>query len=81
MALPQSALHWSSNHVKEWLTQNGFGHYAHLFCDIHKINGPALLMLTEEDLKNPLNIEVNNEKKCFNVFVYCKRSVTPPSEV
>jgi len=60
MALPQSALHWSSNHVKEWLTQNGFGHYAHLFCDIHKINGPALLMLTEEDLKNPLNIEVNN---------------------
>ena len=57
-ALPPSALHWTCNHVKEWLSQNGFGHYAHLFC-LHKINGPALLMLTEEDLKNPLNIEVN----------------------
>lgn len=60
MALPISATEWTETHVKQWLIQCGFGSYAHLLCDIHKINGTALLMLTEKDLRSPpLSIEVN----------------------
>ena len=59
MALPSSATEWTESHVKQWLTQCGFGSYAHLMCDIHKINGTALLMLSEKDLRSPpLSIEV-----------------------
>lgn len=58
--------------MKEWLVKNGFSKYSHLICDIHRINGTALLMLTEEDLKNPpLRIEVGTptqiilSNRCF----------------
>lgn len=66
MALPASATDWNESHVKQWLTQCGFGTYAHLLCDIHKINGTALLMLSEKDLRSPpLNIEVTKRQTVF----------------
>lgn len=57
--LPASLLDWEIKHVKEWLILQEFTQYCHLLCDIHRIDGPALLMLTEDDLKKPpLNIQV-----------------------
>lgn len=59
MSLPALVVRWKPAHVREWLGQVGFAHYAHLFCDVHKINGTALLLLTEDDLRSPpLKIEV-----------------------
>lgn len=66
MPLNGSVTKWTSNEVKEWLIKNGFNNYSHLLCDVHKINGTSLLMLTEEDLKNPpLKIEVRFWKTNF----------------
>lgn len=62
--LPSSPVKWKPAHVREWLNQCGFGNYAHLLCDVHKINGTALLLLQEDDLRNPpLKIEVLGDIK------------------
>jgi len=47
------ALSWSTSDVRRWLTEVGLAKYAKQLCDHHKIDGPALLMLQEEDLKRP----------------------------
>lgn len=71
MALPPSPVKWKPSHVREWLSHCGFGQYAHLLCDIHKIDGTALLLLTEDDLKNPpLKIEVPTNDKLFMIYIY-----------
>lgn len=44
---------WSCKQVGNWLKEIGFEKYKKLFCDEHKINGEALLTLTENDLKQP----------------------------
>jgi len=57
MAMPSSChspvLSWSINDVKRWLTELGLAKYAKQLCDQHRIDGAALLMLQEEDLKQP----------------------------
>ena len=47
------AKHWSTDKVAEWLRQNGFGKYEDLFCKEHEIDGEVLLLLNENDLRNP----------------------------
>lgn len=44
---------WNCKQVGNWLKDNGFDKYKKLFCDEHKINGEALMTLTENDLKQP----------------------------
>lgn len=44
---------WNCKQVGQWLKENGFEKYKKLLCDEHKINGEALLVLTENDLKQP----------------------------
>ena len=44
---------WNISQVGLWLKENGFGSYVDLFCKKHKIDGRALLTLTEQDLKEP----------------------------
>ncbi|XP_059477530.1 sphingomyelin synthase-related protein 1-like isoform X2 [Neocloeon triangulifer] len=52
--LPSAVLKWSSDHVKNWLHDCGHSDYViSLLCDEHKIDGKALLTLTENDLKSP----------------------------
>jgi hypothetical protein len=73
MALPSSPIDWNESHVREWLTEVGFGSYAHVLCDVHKINGTALLMLSEKDLKSPpINMEVcfENELVVYNCPIF-----------
>jgi len=51
MALPAFSTHWTTEDVEAWLKDNGFGHFKDLFCKKNSIDGAALLMLTEADLK------------------------------
>jgi len=48
-----SVLKWTPSDVRNWLVQLGMDRYAKLFCDQHKVDGLALLMLQEEDFKQP----------------------------
>lgn len=44
---------WTCEDVADWLTQQGFGVYSDMLCRQHRIDGPALLFLSEDDLKQP----------------------------
>lgn len=44
---------WTTSDVAEWMEQNNFHSYIKLFTVEHGIDGKALMMLTEDDLRNP----------------------------
>ena len=44
---------WTCENVADWLAQQGFGDYSDMLCSQHRIDGPALLTLSEDDLKQP----------------------------
>ena len=44
---------WTCTDVGLWLKSNGFDDYVDLFSNEHKIDGKALLVLNEDDLRNP----------------------------
>ena len=44
---------WTCENVANWLTEQGFGDYSDMLCQQHRIDGPALLTLSEDDLKQP----------------------------
>lgn len=44
---------WSCADVADWLNEEGFGNYADVLCNQHKIDGQTLLVLSEDDLKQP----------------------------
>jgi hypothetical protein len=45
---------WAIPDVEKWLKKNGFPTYVHLLCKTHRIDGKALLLLTEADLKQEI---------------------------
>ena len=49
---------WKSSDVAVWLDKIGFQVYVDLFCEQHRIDGKALLTLSEQDLRMP-PLEVN----------------------
>ena len=44
---------WTCKDVGLWLKENGFDDYVDLFSSDHKVDGKALLVLNEDDLRNP----------------------------
>lgn len=44
---------WSCKDVGLWLKRNGFDEYMDLFSDEHRIDGKVLLVLSEDDMRNP----------------------------
>lgn len=57
-------LQWTIKDTAFWLKKNGFGDYVHLLTEIHKIDGKALMLLTEKDLRiPPLEIPVLGDLK------------------
>lgn len=59
-----SVLHWTIGDVRNWLTELGMARYVKVFCEQHKIDGPALLMIQEQDLRQqPLQLEVLGDIK------------------
>ncbi|XP_076348916.1 sphingomyelin synthase related [Tachypleus tridentatus] len=61
---------WNVRQVAEWLDKNGFEAYIPLFCDKHKIDGKALLVMTELDLKQPpLELQVLGDIKRLSIAI------------
>eukprot|EP00092_Neocalanus_flemingeri_P100210 GFUD01127975.1.p1 GENE.GFUD01127975.1~~GFUD01127975.1.p1 ORF type:complete len:471 (-),score=133.53 GFUD01127975.1:170-1582(-) len=61
---PSPVLTWTTSEVRSWLTQLGMARYARLLCDQHRVDGPALLMLQEEDFRQPpLRLDVLGDIK------------------
>lgn len=61
---------WTTEDVRRWLDDKKLGRYAPLFCDEHKIDGRALLMLSEHDLKNPpLQLQILGDIKRLVYFL------------
>lgn len=51
---------WTESDVGDWLQLNNHEKYVHLLCNVHGVDGKALLLLTEPDFKNPpLNIQAS----------------------
>lgn len=54
------AINWSPQDVSIWLEKKGHGKYSKLLTEDHCIDGRALLLINETDLKtSPINITVS----------------------
>jgi hypothetical protein len=62
-----SVLDWTVDDVAIWLRENGHEQYISLLCENHHIDGKALLLMTETDIRtDPLNIKVDlNDFLCY----------------
>lgn len=61
-----SVVNWSPREVSIWLEKKGHSKYSRLLTEDHCIDGRALLLINEADLKcPPININV-----CFLCHVY-----------
>ncbi|XP_050541009.1 sphingomyelin synthase-related protein 1-like isoform X2 [Daktulosphaira vitifoliae] len=59
-----SVINWTSQAVSHWLHKKGHGKYSHLLTEEHCIDGRALLLINETDLKSPpLSIKVLGDIK------------------
>lgn len=70
-----SPISWTGNHVKQWLNANNHSKFNFLLCDQHAIDGKALLLLTESDLKSSsLGIQVLVVLVCAGILMntYCR---------
>lgn len=55
---------WTTKHVAKWLREEGFCDYVDILCSKHRLDGTALLALTEYDLRSPpLEIKVLGDIK------------------
>ncbi|XP_067125369.1 sphingomyelin synthase-related protein 1 isoform X2 [Centruroides vittatus] len=62
---------WSTAEVSVWLEEKGFHNYVELLCEQHKIDGKALLTLTENDLKQPpLGMKVLGDIKRLMIAIH-----------
>ena len=60
----KETLQWTTRDTASWLEKNGFKEYIQLLTCTHKIDGKALLLLTEKDLRTPpLQIQVLGDLK------------------
>ncbi|XP_073990107.1 ceramide phosphoethanolamine synthase-like isoform X2 [Rhodnius prolixus] len=56
MANTEQVLKWTADKVSDWLVEKGFSKYSNVFKE-HKIDGKALLLINEADLKSaPISI-------------------------
>ncbi|XP_015784518.2 sphingomyelin synthase-related protein 1-like [Tetranychus urticae] len=68
-SLSSSPDEWSLENVSQWLESNNFDSYTEIFFQ-HKIDGKALLILTEDDLrKAPLSIKVLGDIKRLSLAI------------
>uniref|UniRef100_UPI00398EB5D6 sphingomyelin synthase-related protein 1 isoform X1 n=2 Tax=Pristiophorus japonicus TaxID=55135 RepID=UPI00398EB5D6 len=61
---------WTNKHVARWLKEEGFNEYVDLLCNKHRLDGIALLTLTEYDLRcPPLELKVLGDIKRLMVSI------------
>jgi len=64
MSSTDDVKNWTCADVKTWLCDQGLVEYVELFCDEHKLDGKSLLLLSENDLKQPpMEIKVLGDVK------------------
>ena len=51
--LAAGVMSWGKEDVRAWLFRIGLQRYSETLCDVHNMDGPALLMLQESDLRQP----------------------------
>ncbi|KAF7646586.1 hypothetical protein LDENG_00185110 [Lucifuga dentata] len=62
---------WSCKQVAQWLSKEGFGEYVELLCTQHRLDGPSLLVLTEDDLhRPPLSLTVLGDIKRMAIALH-----------
>lgn len=62
---------WSTTDVSLWLEKRGFSTYIELLCVQHKIDGKALLTITENDLKQPpLGMKILGDIKRLMIAIH-----------
>ena len=66
---------WSVEDVQGWLQNNGFGAYSDKLCGQHNVDGNALLMLQEEDLR--AEIIMLGDRKRLLMSIHKLRSESP----
>jgi len=60
----KNVIEWSIEAVADWLKEKGHSKYVDLLCNQHSIDGKALLLLNEHDLRSsPLSIQVLGDVK------------------
>lgn len=75
------AKEWSVEETKEWLEEQGFGRYATTFGE-NDIDGELLLQLTNDDLRDELQILSFGDRKKLEILIlqlkrrsaYCESS-------
>uniref|UniRef100_A0A4W3HSG1 Sphingomyelin synthase-related protein 1 n=1 Tax=Callorhinchus milii TaxID=7868 RepID=A0A4W3HSG1_CALMI len=61
---------WTSKNTAKWLKEEGFSEYVDLLCNKHRLDGIALLTLTEYDLRSPpLELKVLGDIKRLMVSI------------
>lgn len=72
MNIMNAVVTWSPREVSVWLEKKGHSKYARLLTEEHCIDGRALLLVNEADLKSPpISINV-----CFLLFFKLHRYIT-----
>ena len=73
-----NAVHWSCEQVADWLDENDFSHYKKSLCEEHKVDGKALLTLTEKDFRQPpLQISVLGDIKRLMLCISRLQNLNP----
>lgn len=60
-------INWCPREVSAWLEKKGHSKYSRLLTEDHCIDGRALLLINEADLKSP-PISINVSLLCLNIF-------------
>ena len=72
---PSPVLQWTPSHVRSWLTGLGLAKYSKQLCDQHRIDGPALLMLQEEDLRQPpLSLDILGDRSTLSAMTLTRHT-------
>jgi len=74
---------WSTDDVASWLSDVGFGSYSDLLTTQHRVDGRALLHMSESDLRQPpVAMDVLGDIKNLSLCIsHLKASVSLPRPV
>ena len=77
--LAAGVMSWGKEDVRAWLVRIGLERYSETLCDVHNMDGPALLMLQESDLRqSPLQMTVLGDIKKLVFHLAELRLDSPP---
>ena len=74
---------WTTDDVSAWLNDVGFGSYSELLATQHRVDGRALLHMSESDLRQPpVSMDVLGDVKNLALCIsHLKASFSLPSSI